>query len=114
MGHDCNQSQKFNQIEVMVKEVKIDLDEHRKAQQIQDKEREVRLEERKVKDQELTNHLNEISGQIQELLILNGEVNDFKTAWKVGKNLGLGLAAFITFLGIVFGGALALKGWLKS
>lgn len=112
--HDCNQGDKFNKIQQKIAEVKADLDEHRASQQLQDKEREIRLAERAAKDQELNDKLTEISKQITSLLELNTEYTDFKTAWKVGKNMGFTLAMFITTMGVIFGGLYAVKSWINK
>lgn len=111
--HECNQVDKFTKIELMVNEVKCDLDEHRGAQQRQDVEREKHRLAQKEHDAQLDLKLADISTQIKELLELNKEVKDFKTAWKVGKSLGLGLAVVIGTLGIIFGGVIAVKEWIK-
>ena len=83
-----------------IESVKIDLDEHREAQ--------------RAHEAVLNNTLADISGQMQQLLDLNSEVNDFRTAWKVGKRIGFGLAAFITLVSIISGGIWGLKEWIKK
>lgn len=51
--HECNQTDKFKHLQETIDIVQKDLDEHRKAQQLQDVEREKRLAERKKHDESL-------------------------------------------------------------
>jgi len=66
--HDCIQNDKFKHLQDTIDTVQKDLDEHRKAQQIQDKEREVRLAERQKHDEELKTFMtkaNKILSQVE-------------------------------------------------
>ena len=80
--------------------VEKNVQEHRQAQRLMAEETSLKLDN--------------LSVQMTDLIILNNEVKDIKTAWKVGKNIGLGLAAFITVLSIISGGLWAFKEWIKK
>jgi predicted sugar kinase len=103
----CN---KEKAIEKISKELHSHIEEQKKA----DVERLEYREARKMKDEEISEKLHSITTQISELIELNKDVKDFKTAWRVGKKLGLGLAAFITVGGIIAGGIMAVKSWIKN
>ena len=112
--HVCYQEGKFTEIADKIDKVGKDLHDHRIAQQKQTELHDERVALKSLKDDEFSNQLNIISNQIAELLILNTEIKDFKTAWRVGKNLGIGLAIFITTLSVIFGGTFAIKEWIKK
>jgi hypothetical protein len=120
LTHNCNQGAKFDelaknqdQIKKMVTAVKADLDEHREAQQQLEIDKEKRRAVQKSHEEELTRQLNSMSCDMKELLELNKEFKDFKTAWRVGKTIGFGVAAFIGIVGIITGGVIAVKEWIK-
>lgn len=54
-----------------------------------------------------------IRALLEEMKPTYKELNDWGTFFQKGKKAGLTLAAFITVLGVIFGGVLALKDWLK-
>lgn len=91
-NHDCTQDKKISQLSCK-------LDKH--------------IEDQKEHEKSLDDKLDGIIVQMKELLELNSEVGNIKIAWKVGKNIGLGLMAFIMFMSIVSGAIYALKEWIK-
>ena len=105
--HICGQAKKFEKLQHSIDVIQAD-------REFQDKERAIRLAAREKTDNEINGKLVAISAQIQELLELNKEVKDFKTAWRVGKNIGFGLGAFIALMGVIFGGVLAIKNWINN
>jgi septal ring factor EnvC (AmiA/AmiB activator) len=111
--HTCNQVERFNNLNQQLAEVKVDLDEHRHAQQLSDAERMEYREQRKEHDETIADQLASIKDSISELLELNKEVKDFKTAMRVGRNIGFGVATLITVMGVIFGGIYAVKEWIK-
>lgn len=102
MSHICNQAEKFDQIQHSIDIIQAD-------RELQDVERAKRLITRTQTDLEITTQLNNINNQLKSLLELNTEYTDFKSFWKIGKRVGIGLAAFITFIGIIAGGWIAFK-----
>ena len=111
--HTCSQGNEFTKIQKKIDEVKKDLDEHRHAEQKKEAEHQVRLKERKKRDDDISAQLNDITSQLSSLIELNKEYTDFKTAFRVGKNLGIGFALFIATVGAIYGGIFAFKEWLK-
>jgi len=94
--------------------VRTEFNDHRIAQQLQEEERLAYRETRKIHDHEMAEKLAKISVQMASLIDLNTDVTDFKTAWRVGKKLGIGLAVFITTVSIISGGIWAVKEWIRK
>jgi DNA repair exonuclease SbcCD ATPase subunit len=107
--HVCNQGKKFDAINESVGEVKRDLDEHRKIQQEQDREREKHRITQQAHDKAIDTKLNEISAQITSLIELNTDVNNIKIAWKVGKSVGYNITKFIIAVTVILGAIWALR-----
>ena len=91
----------------MIALVKSDLEKHRTDADAIDQKRD-------AADKKLNEKLDLISSQMGSLITLNQEVNDFKTAWRIGKKIGLGLAMFIGTMGVIFGGIYAVRDWLNK
>ena len=104
--HPCTQAARFQLVEDKINELIAD-------KKKQDKERAERLAAKAIADKATDEKLDNIALQLSDLITLNNEIKDLKTTWKVAKNLGLGLAAVITVLGVIFGGIIAVKEWIK-
>lgn len=107
MEHICSRTDTIEKIEET-------LENHIKIQLESDKERMQYRANRKEHDDLIADSLNTMAANISELLELNKEVKDFKTAMRVGRSIGFGLAALIGVMGIIIGGVLAVKEWIKK
>jgi hypothetical protein len=120
MSHFCDKGEELEAIKQQIIIVKKDLGDHIEAQQSIDSRRQENRDRQRISDETMEKNLVTISRQmgeygkqLQVLLDLNAEVTDFKTAWKVGKRMGLGLAVIIATVGIITGGVVAIKDWIK-
>ena len=111
---ECTQQEEIKKTQDMVMEENADLDEHRTAQQEQDLAREEHRVIQREHDKDIDCKLKDLSSQMSELIVLNKEVNEIKTAWRVGKRMGLGLAITMVTAGTITGSLIAIKNWLKN
>jgi len=111
--HFCDKGEEIEEIKKRIIGVKKELDAHRAAQQKTELERAARRQKQIANDAEVNKMLSDISCQLKNLVELNIEYTEFKTAWKVGKKMGLGLAVMIATLGVITGGVIAIKEWVK-
>jgi hypothetical protein len=107
MTHACNK-------EEVIEEIKITLGQLKDGQEKLEGIKKDRRETQRKHDLEVDQKLTDIKSQISALIELNSEVQNIKTAWKVGKSVGLGLASLIAVMGIIFGGIFAFKDWIKK
>jgi hypothetical protein len=121
MSHFCDKGEELEVIKQQIIIVKKDLDDHIEAQQSIDSKRQENRDRQRISDETMEKNLVTISRQmgeygkqLQVLLDLNTEVSDLKTAWKVGKRMGLGLAVIIATMSVIFGGIYTIKEWIKK
>lgn len=107
MSKPCQQTKTINEIERK-------LEDHIEKQIESDKERMQYREERRIHDDYLSGQIESINSNLADLLELNKDVRDFKTAWRVGKGIGFGTATLIATAGVILGGIYAIREWFQG
>ena len=110
MEHTCNQTERFNNLNQQIAGIKVDLDEHRTAQQAQDMERLAYRDERKKHDAKMLASLDALNKIVSDKLlpvyekeqkteIAEAWIKEKAKTWKFWSSVVSGSTVFFVIIG---------------